>query len=332
MFEVIESGLMTMVQDNGRGGYISMGIPISGAFDTFSLRIGNLLVSNPPGEAGLEILLHGLKIRALRKMMVSITGAKLNPQLNGERLSMWRAVEVEKGDMISFPFSKSPPKNGCRAYLLVHGGIDVPVVLGSKSTCLPGAFGGFKGRPLKKGDVIKIGRGKVPIAQIRNREIKPSLIPKYSQNWEIRVILGPQDHLFTDEALEMFLGHAWRVSPKANRFGVRYVGSKLRFKRRPLHQVKRDPRGDPSNVPTQGIPLGGIEIVGGLEPIVIGVDGPNIGGYAMIATVISADMDKVGQSVPGDITRFKKVKIDEAYQILADSEKLIHEDNIFIRD
>jgi antagonist of KipI len=328
MFEVIHPGVMTTVQDLGRPGYGSVGIPLSGAADPFSLKVGNLLVGNRQGEAGLEILLYGLQLAALKKMVVSVTGADLGPMLNKEKILMWSSNEIERGDVISFPFVKSSSLKGCRAYLTVAGGVDVPVILGSKSTCLPGNFGGFNGRALKKGDRIAFGDSLSPLGELRDRRLSEMKKPHLGDPWEIRVILGPHDHLFTEDSIEIFFSQAWRVSYKASRFGVRYIGPKFNFKPRPSHQVKRDPKGDPSNIPSQGVPLGAIEIAGGEEPIAIGVDGPSSTGYAMIATIISADVWKIGQSKPDDLTFFKRVEIDEAYQILINSEAWIKMEDI----
>jgi len=328
VFEVIHPGIMTTVQDLGRPGYSSVGIPLSGAADTFSLKVGNLLVGNHPGGAGLEILLYGLQLAALKKTIISVTGADLGPTLNKEKIPMWRTIEIERGDVISFPFVKPSSLKGCRAYLTVAGGIDVPVILGSKSTCLPGNFGGFKGRALKKDDRIEVGNRMLPFSELRNRRWSEIRRSHFDDQWEVRVILGPHDHLFTEESIEMFFSQTWRVSYKASRFGVRYIGPKFNFKPRPSHQVKRDPKGDPSNIPSQGVPLGAIEIAGGEEPIAIGVDGPSSTGYAMIATIISADLWKIGQSKPDDLSSFRRVEIDEAYQILIDSEAWIKEEDI----
>lgn len=328
MFEVIHPGIMTTIQDLGRPGYSSIGIPLSGAADPFSFKVGNLLVGNRPGEAGLEVLLYGLQLVALKKMVVSVTGADLGPMINKEKIPMWRTIEVERGDLISFPFVKTSSLKGCRAYLTVAGGVDVPVILGSKSTCLLGNFGGFNGRAVKKGDQIALGDSLHPLGELRDRRLSEMKRPHLDDPWEIRVILGPHDHLFKQESIEMFFSQAWRVSYKASRFGVRYIGPKFNFKPRPSHQVKRDPKGDPSNIPSQGVPLGAIEIAGGEEPIAIGVDGPSSTGYAMIAAIISADMWKIGQSKPDDLTFFKQVGIDEAYQILIDSEEWIKREDI----
>jgi biotin-dependent carboxylase-like uncharacterized protein len=328
VFEVIHPGIMTTVQDLGRPGYSSVGIPLSGAADPFSLKVGNLLVGNRSGEAGIEILLYGLQLAALKKMIVSVTGADLGPILNKEKILMWSSIEIERGDVISFPFIKTSSLKGCRAYLAVAGGVDVPVILGSKSTCLPGNFGGFNGRALKKGDRIEVRNSLRPLSELKNRRLSEMKRPHFDDPWEVRVILGPHDHLFTEESIEMFFSQAWRVSYKASRFGVRYIGPKFNFKPRPSHQVKRDPKGDPSNIPSQGVPLGAIEIAGGEEPIAIGVDGPSSTGYAMLATIISADLWKIGQSKPDDLTFFRRVEIDEAYQILIDSKASIEVEDV----
>ncbi|HOG17622.1 MAG TPA: biotin-dependent carboxyltransferase family protein [Syntrophales bacterium] len=328
MLEILKPGMLTTVQDLGRPGYLSMGVPVSGASDPFSLKMGNRLVGNQDGEAGIEILLYGLQLRALAKMIVAVTGADLGAKLNQAPIPLWRTVELEKGDVISFPSFVLPSKKGCRAYLAVAGGIDVPVVLGSKSTCLPANFGGFEGRALKKGDVLRIGSSALPLRQLTGRRLKEALIPDFTDHWEVRTVLGPQDHLFTEESIGRFYSHKWRVSHKVSRFGVRYIGPKFEFKPRPPHQVQRDPKGDPSNIVTQGVPLGAIEVAGGVEPIAISVDGPSTTGFVILANTISADLWKIGQTKPDDFTTFRKVDVDEAYRILADAEKTFRDDPI----
>ncbi|OPY92508.1 MAG: KipI antagonist [Syntrophaceae bacterium PtaU1.Bin231] len=328
MLEILKPGMLTTVQDLGRPGYLSMGVPVSGASDPFSLKMGNRLVGNQDGEAGIEILLYGLQLRALAKMIVAVTGADLGAKLNQAPIPLWRTVELEKGDVISFPSFVLPSKKGCRAYLAVAGGIDVPVVLGSKSTCLPANFGGFEGRALKKGDVLRIGSAALPLRQLTGRRLKEALIPDFTDHWEVRTVLGPQDHLFTEESIGRFYSHKWRVSHKVSRFGVRYIGPKFEFKPRPPHQVQRDPKGDPSNIVTQGVPLGAIEVAGGVEPIAISVDGPSTTGFVILANAISADLWKIGQTKPDDFTTFRKVDVDEAYRILADAEKTFRDDPI----
>jgi antagonist of KipI len=313
MFEVISGGLMTTVQDLGRPGFYSVGIPICGAADRFALKCGNYLLGNKPGEAGLEILLYGLRLRILKDVAIAVTGADMSPEVNGMRAPMWNAIELTAGDIIRFP---GIPGQGCRAYLCVKGGIDVPLVLGSKSTFINAHFGGFEGRALKKGDIIKAGSQGAASSLSRPGKFDRSLMPAYSTETEIRVILGPQDTFFTDEAIETFLTYPWKVSSKANREGIRYEeGPHLAFNPRSKDEIQVA-GGHISNICPAGTPLGGIQVPLGTEVIIICCDGPTRGGYAKIATVIDADLDKLGQVRPGDITRFKKVAIEEAYELL----------------
>lgn len=312
MFEVINGGLMTTIQDLGRPGFFSFGIPISGAIDRFSLKCGNFLLKNELGEAGLEILLCGLKLRVLKDVMISITGADMTPLVNEIKVPLWETIKLDKNDTIHF---SSLPQYGCRAYLCVKGGIEVPRILGSKSTFIEAKFGGLEGRTLKKGDIIHVEPQGADLSSIENRKLDPSLIPQYSKENEIRIILGPEDILFTDESIERFLAYNWKVSSKANRIGIRYEeGPHLTFKPRSEKELQ-DAGGHPSNICGVPTPTGGIQVPLGTEVIIICCDGPTRGGYAKIATVIDADLDKVGQLKPGDITKFKSINIDEAYRI-----------------
>lgn len=333
-FEVIEGGLQTTVQDLGRPGYLAIGMPTAGAQDFFSLRMGNLLVGNgtgkpflvggEPGEAGLEILLLGPTLKVLCSTVVAVTGADLSYKLNGKPFPMWTAVRVSKGSTISF----GRPIAGARAYLCVAGGVEAPLFLGSKATYVRGAVGGVQGRALAKGDILKTGIPKLSFEEIEGRTLLPKLIPQYINKWEIRVVLGPQDYLFTEEAIELFLTCEWQFSATSDRMGCRFIGPKLNFKPRPDYLVNQA-GSDPSNIVDDTIPVGGIQVPGGLEPIVLGVEGPSMGGYAKIATAISSDMSRLGQMNAGDAVRFKEVSVDEAANILRENEKILSEDSIF---
>ena len=332
-FEVIEGGLQTTVQDLGRPGYLAIGMPTAGAQDPFSLRMGNLLVGNgagkpflvggEPGEAGLEILLLGPTLKVLRSTVVAVTGADLSYKLNGKPFPMWTAVRVSKGSTISF----GRPIAGARAYLCVAGGVEMPLFLGSKATYVRGAVGGIEGRALAKGDILKTGIPKLSLDEIEGRTLLPRLIPQYNKKWEIRVVLGPQDYLFTEEAIKLFLTYEWQFSSTSDRMGCRFIGPKLIFKPRPDYLVNQA-GSDPSNIVDDTIPVGGIQVPGGLEPIVLTVEGPSLGGYAKVATVIISDMSRVGQMNAGDLTRFRAVTVDEATKILRETEKILSEDSI----
>ncbi len=335
-FEVIEGGLQTTVQDLGRPGYLKMGIPIAGAGDPFSLRIGNLLVNNgagkpflvgdDAGEAGLEVLLLGPTLKVLCSTVAAVTGADLSCRLNGKPFPMWTAVRVSQRDVISF----GRPGTGAAAYLCVAGGIQAPLSLGSRATFIRGSIGGIEGRALTKGDILKTGVPKLPLAEIEGRTLVPNLIPQYTKKWNVRVVLGPQEYLFTEESIKLFLTYEWEFSATSDRMGCRFIGPKLNFKPRPKHLA--DQAGsDPSNIVDDTIPTGGIQVPGGLEPIVLGVEGPSLGGYAKIATVITSDMSRVGQMKPGDLARFQAVTVDEAANILRETEEIMGEHSIIKR-
>ncbi len=320
MWEVIEGGLMTTVQDLGRPGYYAMGVSPSGAFDAFSLKVGNLLLKNELGEAGLEVLLPGLRMKALSEMAITITGGDLSPTLNGQPVQMWRVIGVHRGDVLHF----SKWRTGCRAYITISGGIDVPLVFGSKSTLLQGKLGGYEGRSLKEGDLVKVGTKGASPSELEGRKAAPPLVRQFGKTFEIRVVRGLEDFLFTPESIEIFFSSEWKVSPKANRLGVRYRGPRLSFKPR-SQAVDHEAGSDPSNILDDLIPTGGIQVPAGLEPTILCVDGPSTGGYAKIGTVISSGISWIGQSKPGDSTFFKEVSLDEAYRILKEEEGLFHE-------
>jgi biotin-dependent carboxylase-like uncharacterized protein len=320
MWEVIEGGLLTTVQDLGRPGYYAMGVSPSGAFDAFSLKVGNLLLRNELGEAGLEVLLPGLRMKALSEMAIAITGGDLSPTLNGQPVQMWRVIGVHRGDILHL----SQLKTGCRAYIAISGGIDVPLVFGSKSTLLHGKLGGYEGRSLKKGDLVNLGRKGASPSELEGRKAAPPLVRQFGKTFQINVVRGLEDFLFTPESIEIFFSAEWKVSPKANRLGVRYRGPRLSFKPR-SQAVDHEAGSDPSNILDDLIPTGGIQVPAGLEPTILCVDGPSTGGYAKIGTVISSSISWIGQSKPGDSTFFKEVSLDEAYRILKEEAALFHE-------
>ncbi|MGH2615894.1 MAG: biotin-dependent carboxyltransferase family protein [Thermomicrobiales bacterium] len=333
MFEVIDGGPQTTVQDLGRPGYLHTGMPPSGAFDSFSLRVANLLVGNnpggrylvgrDPGDAGLEILLLGCKLRATADHVIAVTGGDLSPTRNGEPLPMWQSVRVGAGDVIAFPM----PRLGVRAYLAITGGIDVPMFLGSRATNVRAAAGGIDGRGLKTGDQLCIGKPTRTLSQLAGRSWPAAARPAHAVPWTVRVVLGPQDHLFEPESVETFLTTDWKLSPISDRMGCRYIGPKLEFLPRPDYLIEQA-GSDPSNIVDDGTPLGGIQVPSGLEPIVMGADVPSFGGYAKIATVISSDIGIVGQGKPGDIVQFRAVDVAEAEEIGLAQEALIAESTV----
>lgn len=305
--EALSPGILTTVQDIGRFGFGRYGVASSGAVDRFSLRVGNILVGNHENEACLEVILFGLKLRIIKDTVIAITGADLNPYINGDKpLKMWRAQLLEKGDIISF----RGLKNGCRSYLAIQGGISVPVVMESKSTNLPSSFGGLEGRPLKKGDIIysdDLGGNKT----YKERSFPVEWVPQYGKEWTLRIIFGPQDEQFSEKIKGVFIKSVYNVSPKADRTGIRLTG--------PV--IERVP-GIGESIISEGVISGAIQIPGDGQPIII-LGETVTGGYRKIATVISADLPLLGQLKPGDEVRFKKVSLDEAYKALQDIEDKI---------
>jgi biotin-dependent carboxylase-like uncharacterized protein len=302
--EVVKPGLATTVQDAGREGYYHLGIPLSGALDQHSFAAANLLVGNEEGAAVLECTLMGPELAFRDDAVVAVTGAELEPRVNGSARPANESFAVRAGDVLSFGFLKA----GARAYLAVAGGIDVPVVLGSRSTYGLGAFGGFAGRKLAAGDVLPVGTPG-PAARA-GRALAPELRLPLPREVELRVVPGLYHYRLTEEAARSFFEDTWSVAPEADRIGYRYRhGRPLRWKER------KQPFGagsDPSNIVDAGYPFGSIQVPGGLEPIVLHRDAVSGGGYAMIGTVISADLDAIAQMQPNNKARFCPVDLEAA--------------------
>jgi biotin-dependent carboxylase-like uncharacterized protein len=301
-----QPGLLTTVQDTGRFGEYAIGMPPSGAMDVFSYQVGNYLVGNEEGAAGLEITYFGPELTFTEDHVIAITGAEMPPKINGEEVPSWEALGVREGDVLSFDYLKS----GARSYLAVAGGIDVPVFMHSRSTYTLIGLGGHEGRALQEGDELAVGEGgdrseRVGMAVAREQ------LPAFSDETELRVIIGLASYRLTEESMREFLNTTWTVTPDADRVGYRYRGGELKF-------VEREqPAGagaDQANVVDFGYPIGSIQVPGGVEPIVLLNDAVTGGGYATIGTVISADRDKLAQTKTNDKTRFRSVDLDEALQ------------------
>jgi biotin-dependent carboxylase-like uncharacterized protein len=320
-FEVIEPGIFTTIQDLGRKGYFASGIPPSGAMDRFALRMGNLLVRNPLDEAGIETTAIGMKVRVLRDTVIAITGADFEARLNGGPVPMWQTVLLCDGDILAF----GKAMRGWRGYLCVAGGIDVPAVLGSKSTYTLGGLGGIRGRPLKKRDILHAGSSAYPLDGLRGRRAREDVLPRLGDASSLRVILGPQDDHVKEESLELFLKSPYRVSIRSNRVGYRFEGPQLYFKER---AESLDAGLDPSNIVDDGNAIGAIQIPAGKEPICLGPDGVTMGGYVKIACLISADMDRMAQLRLRESVHFRAVTVDEARSLLRRSIEAVTEGSV----
>jgi len=295
---------MTTVQDEGRTGTYHLGMPPAGAMDRFAYRVGNLLVGNPDGAASLEATYLGPELEFTGEAVIAVTGADMPAKLNDEPIEAWQGHAVKAGDVLSFEFLRS----GARAYIAVSGGIDVPLVEGSRSTYTLCGMGGFEGRSLMAGDEVPVGANGHARA---GRRVDPALRGEHPQDVELRLVVGLSSYRLTAESLAAFFDATWTVTPDANRVGYRYRGIDLEF------APREQPRGagsNPSNVVDIGYPVGSIQIPGGVEPIALLNDAVTGGGYATIATIISADLDRAGQSKTNDRTRFVEVTLEQALQ------------------
>ncbi len=302
--EVIKPGLATSVQDAGRPGYYNIGIPISGALDQYALRAANLLVGNEERAAALEATLLGPELVFRTAAIVAVTGAEAAPKVNGEPRPRNESFAVRADERLTFDLMKV----GARIYIAVAGGIEVPQVLGSRSTYALGALGGFAGRKLNAGDVLSTGRAASNARP--GHALARDLVPVYPKSLELRVLPGLYFHRLTEESAKTFFEDTWTVAPEADRIGYRYrKGRALTFRER------KQPFGagsDPSNIVDAGYPYGSIQVPGGVEPIILHRDAVSGGGYAMIGTVISADMDRIAQMQPNNLARFVEVDMKGA--------------------
>ncbi|NKN12630.1 biotin-dependent carboxyltransferase family protein [Rhizobium laguerreae] len=312
--KVLHPGLSTSVQDLGRPGYFHLGIPIGGAMDRYAMRAANLLVGNDEGAAGLEAVFMGPKLEFAEDRLVAVTGADMPAKVDGVAQPGWTAFKIKAGQVLSFDFLKS----GARILIAVSGGIDVPEALGSRSTYPIGALGGYKGRALAAGDALPVGKaglaeeGKSVAEELRRRPGTPA---------ELGVLPGLYWDRLTDAAKASFFADEWKVAPEADRMGYRFRGGrKLDFLDR------KQPFGagsDPSNIVDSCYPYGSIQVPGGTEPIILHRDAVSGGGYFMVGTVISADMDLIGQLQPHTPARFVEVTMDEALKARADRAALL---------
>ena len=301
--KVLHHGLATTVQDLGRPGYFHLGIPVGGAMDRYAMRAANRLVGNDEGAAGLEAVFIGPMLEFTEDALVAVTGAEMPAKVDGVVQPGWTAFLVKAGQVLSFDFLKS----GARICIAVAGGIDVPEALGSRSTYPIGALGGFKGRPLAAGDELPVGRGQIAG---EGKTVPEAMRRKPGLPAELRVVPGLYWHRVTAESQGNFFADEWKVANEADRMGYRFKGG------RKLDFVDREqPFGagsDPSNIVDSCYPYGSIQVPGGTEPIILHRDAVSGGGYFMVGTVISTDMDLIGQLQPHTPTRFVKVTMEEA--------------------
>lgn len=293
---VLKSGLFTTVQDLGRMGYQSSGFSTSGVMDQKDFKIANLLLDNPENEAGLELTLIGPTLEFTSETIIAITGGNFSPTINNVAVPMYTAIYVNKGDVLAFGAAKT----GSRAYIAFSSKLEIPVVMGSRSTNTKCMVGGFKGRPLRKGDYVNFRVKKRYLPRFLSRTL--TLNEYEEKEVTLRVILGPQEDYFTKEGLTTFLNEKYTVTLDFDRMGCRLDG--------PLIAAKNG-----VDIISDGIAFGAIQVPSHGKPIIMLSDRQTTGGYAKIATVISVDIPKLVQRKVGDVIHFSPVTIQEAQKL-----------------
>ncbi|SFE90554.1 5-oxoprolinase subunit C family protein [Alteribacillus iranensis] len=300
---VEKPGMFTTIQDAGRIGYQSKGIPTSGVMDAYAFKCANVLVKNEGTEAVLEMTLTGPVLHFHRNALIALTGADMKPKLNGVQRRMWKSFYVKKGDTLTFRGAAK----GARTYMAVHGGVYADEILNSKSTYVKAMIGGLKGRALQKGDLLfreeKKEERPTPIA------LHPSLIPSYSDHVNIRVITGPEAQHFTKESLDRFFTSSFQVTNQADRMGIRLQGPMLRHT-------------NGADIISDAVSFGTIQVAADGQPMILMADRQTTGGYTRIAHVITTDLSKVAQLLPSQTLCFQKVDIQKAHQEILEEKKL----------
>jgi antagonist of KipI len=297
VIRILDAGPQTTVQDAGRTGQLRYGIPPSGPVDRVAFVLANRLVGNPDGAAALECTLIGPRFEAEADCAVAVTGADMPVSVNGMEAPRWATLALRAGDVVKL----GPARAGVRGYVALAGGLDVPLVMGSRATYLRGRLGGLHGRALRKDDRLRALAAPMP----RARRVDPRAIPDYGGEPTLRVVLGPQADRFTREGIGALLGSSYEMLPQSDRMGARLRGPRIAHTRG--HDIISD-----------GIALGSIQVPGDGQPIVLLVDRQSTGGYTKVATVCSFDIGRIGQVKPGQSVRFRAVTVDEAHRLLRD--------------
>ena len=301
---VESAGLQTTVQDLGRPGFGPEGVSASGAADPVALRLGNLLVENQPGVAGLELTLVGGSFVFPDGAVIALTGADLGATVNGRPLEMWASHTLEPGTKLMF----GATRNFARGYLAIAGGIQVDPFLGSASTHVLSGLGGFEGRALRKGDRLRIGKAS---KKVRRRRITLAALYAFKPRKVLRVTEGPQADWFSEAAKQVFYRDVFRVSEESDRVGLRLEGTALDG------STARE-------MITEGVSLGAVQVTTSGQPIILFVEQQTTGGYPKIANIIAADLHRIGQLRPRAEIRFQRTSLAVARSLWIEQERLLN--------
>ncbi|WP_181305103.1 biotin-dependent carboxyltransferase family protein [Rufibacter sp. XAAS-G3-1] len=315
--KVEKAGLLTTVQDLGRYGFQKQGMVVSGAMDAYAFRLANLLVGNAATEAALEITLVGPSLLFQEDCLMALAGANLSPKLNGKSVPIHRPIFIRKGTLLEF----GTPAQGCRAYLAVAGGFDVPLVMGSAATYIRAAVGGWQGRALQKGAELPF-KG-MPLAQLQSWQqkspaqepflvskwgISSELLPAYAENPTVRVVPGPEYSLFSENVQETFWQSEFKVTNASDRMGYRVEGPAL-----PLNK--------PEELLSSAVTFGTVQVPSHGNPIILMAEHQTTGGYPRLGQVIFADLPVLAQVRPGGSIRFRQVSLAEAHELYYQQER-----------
>ena len=303
---ILNPGMLTSVQDLGRIGYQQYGVSVSGVMDPRSASIANILVDNDEGEAVLECTMMGPHLRFDAPNIIAITGGDLGATLDGQSIDTYRAVPVNAGQTLRFTMLRT----GCRAFVAFAGGLDIPLVMGSRSTDMKAKIGGYQGRKLQKDDVIAFRAPKTDLKNLGVRHISPEFVPR--AEYKLRVVLGPQDDAFTELGAMTFLSSVYTLTPEFDRMGCRLEGPFIASK-------------STTDIISDGIAFGSVQVPSHGKPIILLADRQTTGGYAKIATVISVDIPKLVQRKTDHKVKFQAVTVEEAQELLALEAKEMNE-------
>jgi antagonist of KipI len=303
MITILQSGAFTTIQDQGRWGYQAYGMPIAGAMDRYACQVANLLVGNPMNAAVIEMTGTGASFKFDEEQMVAVCGGDMQGLLNNIPVFNWSSFKIPRRGELRF----SGAVSGYRTYLAVRGGFDVPMVLASRSTCTPAKVGGYEGRMLRQGDVLHIGQD-YDFA-VQPGTLTELYIPQYTESIQLRVILGPQDDMFSQGALDTFFGKSYKVTEQSDRTGYRLKGPKIK------HMGKAD-------IISEAIWLGAIQIPADGMPFIMTADHQTTRGFAKLGSVIQVDLAKLAQAGPGDSIRFILSTEEEAIAALRQEKEM----------
>jgi len=304
---IIKAGLLSTVQDLGRWGFQRQGVPLSGAMDRLALRLGHVLLGNDESAAAIECTWTGPSIRFDQDQLISITGANLLPKLNGKEIAMWKPIYVPKDAVLSFGKADS---EGCRAYICFYGGLDVPLVLGSRSTYLSGKMGGLNGQALVKGDQISFLKAFESVSSTFNWSMDSSLYPNLASR-KIRIIAGPHTARLEKDSLSDLFKQSFEISNSSDRMGYRLKSKMLHLK-------------DKRELLSSGVCFGTIQLPADGQPIILMADHGTTGGYPIIGQVASIDIPLLAQLKPGEHIQFEEIDLRAAQKLLLEQEQQIN--------